>query len=575
MKKVLFFSIIWVCLLSTVFGQSNILVTNPVADQVLHGTYNPAAFQASTVINHPAQILPDFNAAVSPDSLLAYLEILQSFKTRNTGSDTVSTTEGMGAARRWAYRKMQQFSAQNENRLLPSYLQFDLSTCGMDQHRNVLGILPGMDSTLPIIIVEAHLDSRCDNGCDVNCVAYGADDNGSGSAMVLELARVLSKFSFHHTIVFMLTTGEEQGLLGADAMADYCFFDQIPIKAVQNNDVVGGIYCGQTASFPGCPGAGDVDSLNLRMYSFGTYNSPHKSFARWLKLEYQEELLPLSDVPMTLHVMTQEDRSGRGGDHIPFRQKAYTAMRFTCANEHGNGAPNAGYTDRQHTSSDSLGIDLNNDGTIDSFYVDFNYLARNTRINANGLALMGIGPETPDFNFTPVAGGIAFEITNPTTYPGFRVGIRTSTQDWDSVYTLSGTMDTVWGLDPAVSYVFQVASMDTNGVESLFSNENFTAPLNRDGVAVKQGIQLLQNHPNPFDEVTAIGVRVDGNVQYETAYIKVADLNGREIQRIEIRLDQDLNEVLFEHGFQAQGTYLYSLVVDVVVIDTKRMVFNY
>ncbi len=140
---------------------------------------------------------------------------MSGFFNRNTSSDTISNTTGMGAARRWAYSKFNEYSFANQNRLLPCYLQFTYSTCGVSQHRNVMAVLPAIDTVdKSIIIIEGHLDSRCANVCDTTSKAEGIEDNASGAALVLELARVMSHYSYHNTIIFMLTTGEEQGLYG-------------------------------------------------------------------------------------------------------------------------------------------------------------------------------------------------------------------------------------------------------------------------------------------------------------------------------------------------------------------------
>src|SRR5205085_373648 len=156
----------------------------------------------------------------------------------------------------------------------------------------------------------------------------------------------------------------------------------IVIKEVQNNDVIGGIICGLTSSPPSCPGAGNIDSLHVRFFSYGGFNSPHKGLARFVKLEYKEQLRSIVSVPMTLNVMTPEDRTGRSGDHVPFRSLGgFTAMRFTSANEDGDAnVSNPNYSDRQHSTRDTLGADTNNDQVVDSFFVDFDYLARNAVI---------------------------------------------------------------------------------------------------------------------------------------------------------------------------------------------------
>ena len=359
----------------------NIRVTNSIADQVMKGQYQVSDYVPTNVISDPDEMVCFINENVSPDSLKAYLAKLESFHNRNTWADTLSLTTGIGAARVWIHEHFERVSANNEDRLLASYLQFDLgagAACGAGRFKNIFGILPGLDpNDNSLIIIEAHMDSRCEDECDVTCLAAGTDDNGSGTALVMELARVMSQLSFDHSIVFMATVGEEQGLLGADAFAKYCQDNSVPIKAVQNNDVVGGIYCGNTASPPtNCTEEGMIDSLQLRVFSFGNINSANKGFARFTKTVYTEKLKPIVTVPITLSLMQPEDRTGRGGDHIPFRQRGFTAIRFTEAHEHGHGDPSApGYSDRQHTSRDILGHDTDGDQELDSLFVDFNYLA--------------------------------------------------------------------------------------------------------------------------------------------------------------------------------------------------------
>jgi hypothetical protein len=566
----------------TGFSQHNILSTNPLAQQILLGNYNPTTYLPTTVINHPDTIIPQLTTQFSSDSLKSYLEVLSTFENRNTASDTNSNVTGIGAARRWTYSKFEEISAQNENRLIVSYLQFEEDVCNVMQHRNIFAVLPGTGPEHDeAILVEAHIDSRCDDACDTLCPAHGMEDNGSGSALVIELARVLSQYSFNRSLVFMLTIGEEQGLYGGAAFSDYADSLGIKLRAVFNNDIVGGITCGNTASPPGCPGLNDIDSLNVRMYSFGNFNSPHKSLARFSKLEYQENLKSIVAVPTNIALMTAEDRSGRGGDHIPFRQNGYFAVRFTSANEHGDGAPITGYMDRQHTSDDLLGVDTDNDQIIDSFFVDFNYLKRNTMINANAIAMAALGPITPEnLTLSGVPGGIVVNITDTNNFNHYRVGIRSSTNDFDTITTVFNKIDTIWAtplnLIPALNYRITVAAVDSNNIESLFSVERMQSFV--DGIAEtvkKSPVELLQNRPNPFDEATTVSVVVHEQFSYKKAEIRVTDLTGKLIKSLPIMLDGKVNEVNFFHGFNAAGMYNYSLVIDNEVIATKQMIFAY
>ncbi len=552
------------------------LSTNGTAEQVMLGNYTPSTYQASNVIIHPDSIIAGVQAEMEPDSIFSYLTKLSSFQNRNTGSDTVSSVRGIGAARRWAYSKFQQFSAGAENRLLPSYLQYDNTTCGVLTHRNVFAVLPGMDiNDNSIIIVEAHMDSRCQTSCDTVCLAEGAEDNASGTALVLELARVMSKYSFDHTIVFMTTTGEEQGLAGADAFSAYCVQKSIDIKAVFNNDVVGGIICGATSSGPSCPGLNHIDSTQVRLFSQGTFNSRNKSLCRWIKLEYAEELYNIAPIKMMLTIMNAEDRVGRGGDHIPFRQDGFAAMRFCSANEHGNASAGPGYTDRQHTHNDILGLDTDTIPGLDSFFVDFNYLLRNAAINANSITMAGVGPEKVTYTATKYNGGLIINITDPLNYDHYRVGIRSSQHDFDTIFTFLNTKtDTIY---PVGGTVFvTAASVDSNGVESFFSDEQFFTNVGfaEHPIPVSQGVELLQNVPNPFDESTALSVNVTARkLRYKRAYIMITDIQGKEIQRLPIQLEKGMNAVTYHHGYGQIGTYVYSLFIDGQMVSSRRMIF--
>lgn len=561
----------------TGFAQTNIISTNAAALQVLKGNYDPSLYLASTILNRPDTIAKGINARISGDSLKSNIIALASFHNRNTGSDTNSTQKGIGAARRWVYSKFQQYSAANQNRLLPSYLQFTRAICNVSQHRNIFAVLPGIDtSDKSIILIEGHIDSRCEVLCDTACRAQGVEDNASGTALVMEMARVMSKYSYNHTIVFLVTIAEEQGLYGAEAFADYCVQNTIKIKGVLNNDVIGGILCGQTSSPPSCPGLNNVDSTQVRLFSAGSFNSAHKGLARFIKLEYKENLLQQSAVPMQISIMSPEDRTGRSGDHVPFRQLGFTAMRFTSANEHGNANVSSGtYSDRQHTTRDTLGMDTNSDLVVDSFFVSFPYLARNAIINGNAAGMMGIGPKQPDMSLTAAGpNSMRVQITQQTQYNQYRIGVRSTTHDWDSVYTMTGILvDTIFNLQAGFYYV-SAMSVDTNGIESLPSTEYVLSfvGVNEFG-AVKKNIELLQNKPNPFDEATFISVMVNENKPYKNAHISIKDTKGLEVRTIPLTLNPGMNEVLYEHGYNLSGTYIYSLVIDGKVVESRKMSF--
>lgn len=558
-------------------AQENIQIINPAVETILFGEAIPENLPI-TPPSEMAQLLVD---DLRPDSLRSYLIQMSAFGNRNTGSDTVSTTFGIGAARRWAHDKFQQFSDQSGGRLQVGYLQFDQDICGMGQHRNILAVLPGVGPHAEeFVLVEAHFDSRCEGGCDITCNAAGMEDNGSGSALVLELARVMANTTTDRTMVFMLTIGEEQGLFGAEAFSKFVEDNQLPLRAVFNNDIVGGIICGQTASPPGCPGLNDIDSTNVRIYSHGNIYSQSKSLARFTKMQYEQDVFDLMPYPTVINLMSPEDRTGRGGDHIPFRQAGYPAIRFTSANEHGDGNPSqAGYSDRQHTHDDDLGLDTDGDGIVDSFFVDFNYLNRNAIINGYALHTAASGPPTPELVELEAIDnvGIRVEITDPANTGRYLVGVRQQASlEFQYLFEFDSKIDTITELPDDVLFFFSAAAVDDQDRESLFWVERFAdyeVPTSE--IAPHQGVELLQNRPNPFDEATYFGVYVSEAQTGKTAEILVNDLTGKVLKRLPIGLQPGLNEVLygFEHHGYVPGTYSYTLVIDGTIVATRRMVY--
>lgn len=575
---------------------ANTSVSNAEVEGILKGQYDPALYAAPQVIDDHEVMLCEMRWGLNPDSLLAYLVALEGFHTRHSYSDTVSATSGIGAARRWCMGKFEQFSAAHNDRLRTAYLRFDWpnGACG-DAYdwRNVLAVLPGTDTTdHQLVLIEAHLDSRCAGECDTGCPAPGMEDNGSGSALVLELARVMSRYTFRHTLVFMLTTGEEQGLVGADAMAGWCDANNIRIKGVQNNDIVGGVLCGETSSPPSCAPPGSVDSLQVRLFSSGSASAPHRGFARSIKHWYAEKLQSQMAVPMAISVMAQEDRDGRGGDHIPFRQRGYRNLRFTSANEHGNAnVDSVGYSDHQHTSADVLGVDTDGDQVIDSLFVDVNYLQRNALINAMGAALLALGPEPPTFAVLDEPTGLRVHITGGFN-SAYRIGVRPSgtAPDLSAVYLTNDTSFVVPGLLAGTTYYISAATVDAQGITSPFSreygksNDADTPPaptdplpygLNCWGIGMPERTVAATAHlqvlPNPTAGPVRVLVDMPAFAVPRQAYIETVDAQGRAVQRLPLRSQEGPFSV--EHHLRgAPGLYTLRLLVDGRVLATTRVV---
>jgi hypothetical protein len=559
-------------------AQVNMKFTKTSIDGILKGNYNPFTYYSSLQISNKNDIINSLINEINNDSILSYLYQLESFYTRNTGSDTVSNNRGIGAARRWAFQKLESFKKTSS--LQTSYFQFDKTICSITQHRNILATLPGIDTSLKeVCLVEAHIDSRCESSCDTNCFASGMEDNGSGVALVLELARIMSKYNYKRTIVFLLTVGEEQSLDGSGAFAQYCSDQKINIYSVLNNDIVGGVICGKTASPPGCPGENEIDSLNVRLFSFGNNASLHKGFARFIKLEYEEEAMPKLNIKSTINIMNAEDRTGRGGDHIPFRQKNYTAIRLTSANEHGDANPLAGYTDRQHSTRDVLGKDINGDNKIDSFYVNVDYLKRNTIINGNALSLVANGPLKPSFTFINDGNGVSININSLKPYPFYRIGFRYRKNDFDTIITSSTNEYRAFHIRKDSIYFVSVCAVDENGIESLFSNEQYIKVVNSPNLNNSEtfnnlNIKLLTIIPNPFDETTTFSIIANKNMVGKNAEILITDVTGKNIISLKQTLQDGFNEILFEPNEPKGKLYFATLKVEGKVMETVKIYFK-
>lgn len=554
---------------------------------ILQGNYDPNNYRATVPIKATDQISCELLNRVSADSLFLKLQILSSYATRHTWSDTTSQNYGIGAARRWIHSEFEKVSRRHENRLRPGYFTFDIinNTCGdLYGTKNVLGVLPGMDtSDASVILIMAHMDSRCEARCDSLCYAPGADDNGSGTVLVMELARLLSRYTFNHTLVFMLTNGEEQGLLGARAFSDYCANNGIDIKAVLNNDIVGGTICGETASPPSCSPAGDIDSIRVRMYSNPLSDrNPYQGYARSVKLNFDEKLRPNMPIKPIIELVNQEDRSGRGGDHIAFRENSFLNLRFTSAHEHGNGNPlgTSNYQDHQHTGLDEIGVDLDSNGTIDSFYVDFNYLGRNVIINGSAAAMIDAAPKTPEFVLHNESGGLRVEVLDSNLAFEYRVGIKGFPGgEYDSLYRFQGRNFSLPSLSANQLYLVGLAALDSNGVTSAFSqDERATAQISTPpGPAAdnlpysynclqvglqegpnyyRQKLQLMPPRPNPHGGSCDLVFWCRDQAWTGDAVLRVMDYQGREVHKSVLNLKLGASTLRYQHSAQS-GLFFY------------------
>lgn len=320
---------------------------------------------------------------VSEARLKATIEKLSSFHTRNTISNPDPAGNGIGAARQWIFDTMK----AGGPRLQVSFDTYEL-VGGQTQRipkdvevRNVMAVLPG--KTPRRLYVSGHYDSLArrpgaaafpagtatptrgapafDWAALAENRAPGANDDGSGTALTMELSRVFAEsgIEFDATLVFICFAGEEQGLIGAKLHAQKAVAEKWPIQGVLNNDIVGGSHGGD----------GLIDSGSVRVFSEGPEDSPSRQIARLV-----QRVAALYVPSQRVGLVARHDRFGRGGDHTALNQHGFPGVRISEADENYS---------RQHTLDDTIeGVDLP-------------YLARNARVNAAALAVMGLAPPPP------------------------------------------------------------------------------------------------------------------------------------------------------------------------------------
>jgi hypothetical protein len=330
---------------------------------------------------------------VNADSLQSYIKTMVSFGTRSTVSSTTDKMRGIGAARIWVLAKFNQFAAASGGRLTAIV---DTTTYPGDGRRvkndinlgNTVATLKGSDpNDNRLFIISGHLDSRRTDVMDGTNDAPGANDDGSGSAAVLECARVMSKHSFPATIIFVTVSGEEQGLLGSTYMAKKARVQNWNIEAVLNNDIMGSNNSNETNIInntqvrvfsEGLP-AYDLSRQAKNIRQFGLENDGKaRQLARYVK-EVGERYVDNLEVVM----IYRNDRFLRGGDHSPYVDTGFAAVRITEMNENFN---------HQHqdvrTEKGVVYGDL-------AEFMDFEYLRKNTALNLANLANLAKSPGMP------------------------------------------------------------------------------------------------------------------------------------------------------------------------------------
>ena len=396
--------------------------------------------------------------SISEDRLSDLVTRLQGFETRNTMSSTASSTRGIGAARQWIFDALRSTGPHlavrfDTHRVPPA----GRITRPVELH-NIVAILPGR--SLRRVYIVSHYDSvaravgqtsagtarRPGAAFDPDGPAPGANDDGSGTALVMELARVFagSGLDFDATVEFLVVAGEEQGLVGSRLHARRAVAEAARVDAVLSNDLVGNAVGGN----------GVVDHESVRVFSEGPEDSPSRQLARFVRRQ-AGRYVPAHRVQL----VARRDRFGRCGDHTSFNEQGFAAVRISESHEN--------YA-RQHTLDD----------TVEG--ISFSYLARNARVNAAAVATLALAPPAPvvaddhgrpmltrapsgydaHLRWEPMPGAVAYRVCWREAWGN----------DWQHEVDVSGGRAEL--SLPGVSiddHVFGVAAMDAAGHESLVS----------------------------------------------------------------------------------------------------------
>jgi hypothetical protein len=391
----------------------------------------------------PQEDVQRLAAEVSAEQLHRSVVALASFGTRHTLADTTSTTRGTGAARAWIHAEFERIAADSGGRLVVEYQSVRVTqpTERIPQPATLVNVLATLPGTAPladrrVIIVSGHYDSRVADVMDATSDAPGANDDASGTALVLEAARVLSAagHAYRHTIVFAAVAGEEQALNGSDGLARKARQENWPVIAMLDDDIVGNSTGGSGLSgrgrvrvfSEGVPTAETPLQIQLRQTLGGESDGPSRQLARYIG-ERAMDVDPDFAVTQTF----RRDRYGRGGDHVPFLRQGYAAVRFTEPYEN---------LSRQH--ADVTVKDGRKEGDLPEF-VDYGYLASVTRVNVATLAALALAPAAPSavlidpslsydttLTWDPVPGASGYAVrlrdtTSPTWQQRINVGPTT------------------------------------------------------------------------------------------------------------------------------------------------------
>ncbi|MBO6522682.1 MAG: M28 family metallopeptidase [Balneolaceae bacterium] len=420
-----------------------------------------------------AQVTPDelhnIGTAPSPDRIQNDIQTLVDFGTRHTLSDTVSDTRGIGAARRWIKAEFERISKECGGCLEVFYVSDYVTGRRIPDPANVVNVVAIQRGTAHpnrFVMMSGDIDSRVSDALDGTSDSPGANDNASGMAGAIEAARVLTKYEFPSSIMYVGLSGEEQGLFGGQILADYAIEKGWELKAVLNNDMIGNIkgingVINNTTARVFSEGTRDVETereARSRRFTGGEVDSPSRNIARYVD-KMADLYIPNLDVMMIYRL----DRFGRGGHHRPFNAVGFPGVRIMETNEN--------YVMQHQDLRTEDGVKYGD--TIDG--VDFDYAAKLTGLNAVVLAGMAWAPAPP--SGVEISGAVrpsttlkwdALDANENPQLAGYKIYWRlTDSNQWEkSVFVPAGVSEHTLENVVIDNYYFGVASVSKEGFES-------------------------------------------------------------------------------------------------------------
>ncbi len=431
----------------------------------------PASAQTTITASSADPQIASALKQISAEKIRANIEKLVSFQTRSTLSAqdqaSMAAGRGIGAAREWIKSEFERYSRDCGGCLEVKTDSFTEQPADRIPKptiiTNVYAVLKGSDpeNAKRIVLVTGHYDSRNSDTLDTTGVAPGANDDGSGTSVSLECARVLSKLKFPATIIFLTVAGEEQGLNGSHHFAQMAKSEGWNIEAVLNNDIVGGDRNSQQdpsvvrVFSEGVPIAATDAELKLIRNLGGESDSPSRQIAR-----YVGEVGRTYEIGLKPMLVFRIDRYLRSGDHISFNQQGFAAVRFTEYRED--------YHHQHQNVRTENGIEY---GDVPKF-VNFDYVANVSRLNAATLASLASAPAPPD-----KVRLVTKELENDSTLtwepsPGSRTDAyevlwrATTSAEWEHTQPVGNVTKTTLPISKD-NVIFAVRAVDKEGHRSL------------------------------------------------------------------------------------------------------------